>query len=202
VLTWFNSHSVRDVYENQKRIFELLNLHIDCYFDERLTHSGFMEYSLLNFDSDIFLFFDLDCIPINREIYFTIVKELNSEECIIGIEQSANHLNPDFIYAGPACFAITKNLYDKLEKPSFAGNSRSDIAQEISYICREKNIKIKFFELISSKNSKWKLGRNKFFGNGSLYKLGSDFVYHQFQINIPEQKNDFFEECKKISQKL
>ena len=55
VLTWFNSHSVRDVYENQKRIFELLNLHIDCYFDERLTHSGFMEYSLLNFDSDIWI---------------------------------------------------------------------------------------------------------------------------------------------------
>jgi len=198
VLTWFNSNIVYDIYENQKKVFDKLEMSIDCYFDESLTHAKFMDHSLKNFKSDIFIFFDLDCIPTDKGLYENIVNELTKEECIIGIEQSANHLDPNFIYAGPACFAITKELYDKLGQISFDGTQRSDVAQEHSYVCYEKGVKVKFFELVSSKNNKWKLGPDRFFGNGCFYKLNENIIYHQFQTPLLEEKTDFFSKCEKI----
>ena len=160
-----------------------------------------MDYCLNNFNSDIFIFFELDCVPLDDKIIENIVHELTNEECIIGIEQSANHLSPNFIYAGPACFGITKEVYDKLGKPSFDGTNRSDVAQECTYLAYEKNIKVKFIELIYSKNNKWQLGNDRFFGNGCFYKINDSKIYHQFQSHIEEQKNDFKNECEKIVKK-
>lgn len=198
VLTWFNSLIVSDLYNTQQEIFKHFDLKINTYFDENLTHAIFMDYCLKNIESDIFIFFDLDCVPMDKKIIENIVEELIKEECIIGIEQTANHLDSNFIYAGPACFGITKDIYNKLGSASFDGTHRSDIAQEYTYLSYENNIKVKFLKLISSKNSKWKLGSNRFFGNGCFYSFKDSKIYHQFQTNLEEQKNDFKLECKKI----
>jgi hypothetical protein len=198
VLTWYNNDIVSDLKLAQEKVFNHFNLKINTYFDENLTHAKFMDYCLQNFESDIFIFFDLDCIPLDNRVIENIVDELIKEDCIVGIEQSANHLNPDFIYAGPACFGITKSIYDKIGGVSFDGTHRSDVAQEYTYLSYEKNISVKFFELISSKNNKWKLGGNRFFGNGCLYSFKDSKIYHQFQTGIEEQKEDFKLECEKI----
>ena len=198
VLTWFNNFIVSDLYNTQQEIFKHFGLTINTYFDEKLTHAIFMDYCLKNIKSDIFIFFDLDCVPMDNRIIKNIVDELIKEECIIGIEQTANHLDSNFIYAGPACFGITKQVYDKLGGVSFDGTYRSDIAQEHTYVAYEKNISVKFIELISSKNNKWKLGKERFFGNGCFYSFKDSKIYHQFQTNLEDQKNEFKLECKKI----
>ena len=198
VLTWFNHDIGLEIQQTQETVFKHLNLNIDCYLDPSLTHAKFMDYSLNNFDSDIFIFFDLDCIPLDDRIYDNIVEELLKEECIIGIEQTANHLDSNFIYAGPACFGITKEVYGKLGSISFDGTGRSDIAQEHTYLAYEKGVKVKFIKLTSSKNQKWKLGSDRFFGNGCVYEFKDSKIYHQFQINSEEQKLDFKTECSKI----
>lgn len=198
VLTWYNNDVVLDLKTSQEQVFNHLNLKINAYFDEELTHAKFMDYCLKNFDSDVFIFFDLDCIPLDERVLENMVEELIKEDCIIGIEQSANHINADFIYAGPACFGITKNVYDKIGGASFDGTYRSDVAQEYTYLSYEKGILVKFFELISSKNNKWRLGRDRFFGNGCLYSFKDSNIYHQFQTGIEEQKEDFKLECQKV----
>ena len=114
------------------------------------------------------------------------------------LEQTANHLDSNFIYAGPACFGITKNVYNKLGRVSFDGTYRSDIAQEFTYLAYENNISVKFLELTSSKNNKWKLGVDRFFGNGCFYTFKDSKIYHQFQTNLEDQKNEFKLECEKI----
>jgi len=198
VLTWFNHERVLDLKETQEKVFKHLNLPLNVYFDKNLTHAKFMDYCLKNIDSDIFIFFDLDCVPMDNKIYENIVDELIKEECIIGIEQTANHLDSNFIYAGPACFGITKDLYNKLGKISFDGTHRSDIAQEYTYLCYDNNITVKFMKLVSSKNNKWKLGIDRNFGNGCFYEFKDSTIYHQFQTNLEEQKQDFKIECGKI----
>lgn len=198
VLTWFNNHVVSDLHNTQQQIFKHFGLTINTYFDENLTHAKFMDYCLKNIESDIFIFFDLDCVPMDNKIYDNIVEELTKEECIIGIEQTANHLDSNFIYAGPACFGITKDVYNKLGGVSFDGTHRSDIAQEYTYLAYENNVSVKFIELISSKNNKWKLGRDRFFGNGCFYTFKDSKIYHQFQTNLEDQKNEFKLECEKI----
>jgi hypothetical protein len=198
VLTWFNSEVVSDLQRTQEQVFKHFNLKINTYFDKNLTHAKFMDYCMKNFDSEIFIFFDLDCVPLDDRIYENIVNVLIEENCIIGIEQTANHLDSNFIYAGPACFGITKEIYKKLGGTSFDGTHRSDIAQEYTYLSYENNISVNFFKLESSKNTKWKLGADRFFGNGCFYTINDSKIYHQFQTNLEEQKNDFKNECNKI----
>ena len=197
-LTWLNNERVLGIKNIQEKVFKHFRLPINVYFDDNLTHAKFMDHSLKYFDSDIFIFFDLDCVPLDDRLYKNIVEEIISEDCIIGIEQTANHLDPNFIYAGPACFGITKELYNKLGQVTFDGNYRSDIAQEYTYLAYENNIKVKFIKLISSKNNKWKLGKDRFFGNGCFYKLNDSKIYHQFQTNLEEQRLDFKLECERI----
>lgn len=198
VLTWYNSKIVSDLQKTQELVFNHFNLKINTYFDENLTHAKFMDYCLKNFNSDIFIFFDLDCVPLDNRIYENIVDELIKEDTIIGIEQTANHLDSNFIYAGPACFGITKEIYKNLGGVSFDGTHRSDVAQEYTYLSYEKNIPVKFIKLISSKNSKWKLGSQRFFGNGCYYVFKDSKIYHQFETYIEEQRIDFKNECNKI----
>jgi hypothetical protein len=93
---------------------------------------------------------------------------------------------------------IGVNENDVLFLPAFDGTHRSDIAQEYTYLCYENNITVKFIKLVSSKNSKWKLGRDRFFGNGCFYEFKDSAIYHQFQTNLEEQKQDFKLECEKI----
>lgn len=199
VLSWFNSMNVYDLYETQSKVFSHFGLKINHYFDKSLTHAIFMDYCLKNIECDIFIFFDLDCVPLTNNIYEKIVKKHIQGETIMGIEQSSQHVKPNFIYAGPACFSITKKLYEKINKPSFDGIfMRSDVAEEISYSCLNYKIPITFFKLISCKNNKWKLGEERYFGNGCYYELEDIKIYHQFQTNLEEQKKDFKLECKKI----
>lgn len=196
VLSWFNHERVNDLYEIQKKVFKKFDMKINHYFDPNMTHAKFMDYSLLNFDADIFIFFDLDCIPVMEGLYEMIVDEHLKNDCVIGIEQSSQHFTPNFIYAGPACFSISKKVYNLLGNISFDGIMfRSDVAEEISYACIKNQIPLKFFELVSSKNNKWKLGDDRFFGNGCYYKMNEKLIYHQFQTNLDEQKRDFENEC-------
>ena len=152
VLSFFGHNRVLDIHESQQKVFKHFGLTINTYFEEGISHANFMNYCLKNFESDIFIFIDLDCVPLDDRIYKNIVNELISEECIIGIEQTANHKDPNFIYAGPACFGITKEVYNKFGGVSFDGTHRSDVAQEYTYISYENNITVKFIELISSRN--------------------------------------------------
>ena len=193
ILTYFNNFIVLDLQTLHEKVFKHFNLTINTYYDENLNVQKFMDYALNNFNSNIYIFFELDCIPLDGRIIKNLVTELSNDDCIIGIEQSANHLNPNFIYAGPACFGITKNVFNKLGKLSFEGTFRSDVAQAY-----ENNISVKFIELISSKNNKWKLGSDRFFGNGCIYKFKDSKIYHQFQSHQEEQKIDFKVECEKI----
>ena len=70
--------------------------------------------------------------------------------------------------------------------------------EEMINLAYENNVSVKFIELISSKNNKWKLGRDRFFGNGCFYTFKDSKIYHQFQTNLEDQKNEFKLECEKI----
>lgn len=53
------------------------------------------------------------------------------------MEQAANHIDNSYIFAGPACFAISKIAYDKLGKPSFKSSKLVDTAGELTLAARD-----------------------------------------------------------------
>lgn len=191
------------IVKYQKQIFDLFEMEV---IQEKTTlgHDEYLNNKINNENFDIIIFFDIDCIPLKPNLYNYILEQVSDNNSIIGVEQAANHIDSNVIYAGPACFAISKTVFEKLNKPSFSSTIRSDIGGEFTFLAKEKNVNVKFFEITSSLNKKWKCG-NKYFGNGTIYK---DWLYHQFEIRYyygyPEQQffeYQFINKCKEILNK-
>jgi hypothetical protein len=184
----------------QKKVFDKFEMLIN-QFSSNLSHCDFMDYIVKYEDCDAYIFFDIDCIPLKPNLYQYIIDTIVSKNCILGIEQCSGIAtsSPTLLYAGPACFAITSQLYNYLGRPSFKNNERSDVAQELTHLCNTIGIDIQFFKHTSSKNYKWNLGIGKKFGNASIY---DDWLYHQFEIKRDNDNNqnimEFIEKCKSI----
>jgi len=203
-----NVLSVSYCYENvlntdvpiyQKKVFDKFDMKLNQFYGN-IRHSEFMDYIITNVDFDIYIFFDMDCIPLKNGLYEYIINKIQHNG-IIGIEQCAGIANesPEHIYAGPACFSISKNVYNNISKPSFKENRRSDVAQEFTHVCESNNIPVYFFKLTKCNNYKWKLGCDRYFGNGAIYE---DWLYHQFEIKRDNDENknilEFIEKCKEV----
>ena len=181
------------VSKYQYDVFKKFNIELN-QFQGNLKHSEFMNNIINNYDCDFYIFFDIDCIPLKEGIIEYIVEKIG-QNSMIGIEQQSN--SPfilSHIYAGPACFGISKQFYNDLGRPSFNGTDRSDVGEELTYSCEEKNKKFHIFKKTFSENNLWRLGLNDYFGHGTIYD--NDLLYHQFEIFKNQDK--FINKCKEI----
>lgn len=183
-----------DVLEYQKRVFEKFGLPITQVVGD-INHGEFLEKILRTNNKKYTIFFDADCIPLTRDLYNIILKELETEKCIIGIEQTGN---PRYhIYAGPACLALPTELYTEFNTPVLNQTHRSDVAEELSWVCEERAIKVKYFKVSHVEVPKWRLGYDRMFGLGTTYLYDNkDVLYHQFEIRY--SANLFIEKCKTV----
>ena len=201
VYSYGNSNISEEVFNLQQLVFNKQNLQITqikSFVDPTaFGHGDFLNETAKNCDSKYIIFFDVDCIPLVSNLYETIIEELEKEQCIIGIEQKCN-CNPfNHIYAGPACLAFPVSLYKDLGYPSLVQNNRSDVAEELTWICEDNNIKVKYFNATSSEIPKWNLTDDRQFGIGTTYSYnGIDVLYHQFEIR--NNSNNFINKCKNI----
>jgi len=180
----------RRVPEWQKKVFDHLGVDLNQFVGSS-RHPEFLDFIVNNMEFDYFIFFDIDCIPLNANI-IQYIMDIIDFDSIIGIEQQCNsNESINHIYAGPACFGISKKLYNELNRPSFGENSRSDVGEEITYICENLGKKVNFFKKTHSENEIWKLG-DRFFGHGTTYENG--LLYHQFQITQNVEK--FITKCQ------
>ncbi len=187
----------------QKKVFDLFNMELNQELTDK-SHPDYLDYKINSEYFDIIIFFDIDCIPLKPNLYEYIVKQLSDNNSLIGVEQSANHIDKNYIFAGPACFAITKQVYEKLNKPSFRSTKLTDTAGEITLAAKQNNVNVKLFKIKSSLNKKWKCG-NKWFGNGTIY---DDWLYHQFELGRYANHSDlkfleyqFITKCKEVLKK-
>ena len=206
IATFFNSKTFStEVAEYQKKVFDKFNLIINQY-DNDIRHPEFMDNFMKNEDSDVYIFFDIDCIPLVSNIYELILNEV-SDNSIFGVAQQDNCFPNNVEYAGPSCFAINKIMYEKLGKISFVegqrdflgvGRSHGDVAEEFSRVCRDNDYKVNLWypTHYDKDDQVWKLG-DKYFGNGTIY---NDSVYHCFEIRLKKNENRFIKKCKEILQ--
>lgn len=191
------------VIQYQKKVFDLFNMEINQDFTNK-GHPDYLTDKIISEDFDIIIFFDIDCIPLKPNLYEYIVEQIQDNNSLIGVEQAANHIDNSYIFAGPACFAISKMAYEKLGRPSFKSSKLVDTAGELTISARSKGVNVKFFEISSCLEKKWKCGK-KDFGWGTTYE---DKLYHQFEFGRyygrPEQKifeYQFMNKCKEIIEK-
>jgi hypothetical protein len=184
-----NSNTIYKDY--QKKIFDKFNIKLNqiAGYDEFGFdgHANFMNDIMNQEEVDYYIFFDIDAFPMVSNFFNIVLERIYNTDTILGIEQRANHLN-EFIYAGPACFCVSKKFYEKLGRPKFNATYRSDVAGELSHICVEKNHPITFFKFNECEIELWNLNDKVKFGIGSNYE---NIIYHNF-LSLSSHSVDIF----------
>ncbi len=222
IFTYSNHQIEEKIPYLQKQIVNKFNTNKLCKYeylhykkpDGEMTPDEVIEYGLEKlFEVDNYhtiLMLDIDCIPLSTEA-LEYVFERAEQGVLIGNVQRSNHLdNNKHIYPAPSCIALTKEMYQKLGKPSWKPTNRSDIGEELCYIAEEKGIEIEMF--MPGKYEEiphWNTGERKpwdlrdgdpQFGIGTTFvnKDGNEMFYHLFQSRLNVFNHLFFLKCASI----
>lgn len=204
IFSCYMNNIPENVVKYQKYVFDKFGMEINQEYTDLPFHDYWLDYKIKSIDFDILIFFDIDCIPLKPGLYEYIVDQISDNNSIIGVEQVNQTRSPDFIYAAPACFGITKSVYEKMNKPSFRLTDNYDCGGEFSWYAKDYDVNVKLFEIKSSLNKKWKCV-NKRYGNGTIY---DDWLYHQFEVRFHSFNSiekiytyQFIQKCKEILNK-
>jgi hypothetical protein len=187
------------VVDAQKKVFDRFELPIN-YTKANYPHGAWMDQICRGLDSDVFIFFDADCVPLDREIVDESVAYAVENNTFVGLAQASNHIPPfTHIFAAPSFFVITKACYEQLGQPSFSETKRSDVAQEVSYIAEEKRKRYKClyptrFDSVPVEGV-WRLSNYGLYGIGTLFQ---DRVYHLYQGRFNHNVELFVRRCEQI----
>ena len=163
------------------------------------NHGMWMQWVINNSKSDVIVFIEPDCIPLNNML-FEYIKYAYYNETFVGIAQVSNHIPPrSHIYAAPGFYAISKKAYIRLGSPSFTETVRSDTAEEICYVAENQGLKYRalmptYFEKPSSEGP-WALSNLGYYGIGTVF---DNSIYHLYQSRMAENIDLFTKRCDEV----
>jgi len=189
----------KDMLAAHQRVMDYFKIPMNYDYRDGHNHGMWMQWVINNSSSDVIVFMEPDCIPLNK-VYLEYIKYAKRNETFVGIAQVSNHIPPkSHIYAAPGFYAISKKAYDKLGQPSFTETRRSDTAEEICYIAEDKNIKYRalmptYFYKPSSEGL-WPLSNLGYYGIGTVF---DNSIYHLYQSRMAENIEVFIEHCDQV----
>jgi len=221
IFTSFNFHISADIVESSLKYMNKVveNLGIDYrpleyfYSYEQVEHWQTLDFgvnSLFEQGYDDVLILDVDCIPLGRAALRYTFKQIE-QGILIGTAQRSMHIeNNKHVYVGSPCTGISKELFDKLGRPSFKYTTRGDTSEELSYLAEEKGLRIEI--LMPSKYEKdpwggpaWELDTpDKKYGIGTTFvdKDGEEMFYHLFEGRIEPHAPLFVKKAEEMYAKL
>jgi hypothetical protein len=196
-----------EVAEKQKKVFDKFGYDI-VQTKANIRHPDYMDWVMNNTSYDRYLFVDIDCIPLSRGVIEEALDKASGTTKLFGCAQASNHLAPEFnknIYAAAFFILLTQDTYTKLGRPSFRETYRSDVAAELTWNAREREIPVELWYPKRSKREMiWNLGDWGKYGEGSFYgPEGTDEekIFHLFQIRVSIERGtlgDFLDECDRV----
>ena len=189
----------KDMLAAHKRVMEFFNIPMNYHNLDGFNHGSWMEWVINKSVSDVIVFMEPDCIPLDKKI-FEYIKYANRNETFAGIAQVSNHIPPrSHIYAAPGFYAISKKAYEKLGRPPFSETLRSDTAEEICYVAEQRGMKYRalmptYFEKPSSEGL-WPLSNLGYYGIGTVF---DNTIYHLYQSRMAENIEMFVKRCDEV----
>ncbi len=175
---------------------------------KRYAHADQMSDLIQRSISDVIIFLDIDCIPLDSRA-FPFLYEYARKGTLVGAAQRANHIpNGAHIYAGPFCMAFSRKVYQELGSPVLReamldkpyrpiSGERGDVCEELTYVWEQNKRKIQLLRPTQVEKPLWNLepARERF-GHGTTY---DDLFYHAFESRIgPDHQNRFIRKCRQI----
>jgi hypothetical protein len=193
---WQNGEYLID---SHKKVTEHLGLKVQ-YDLTTIPHGQWMNEVLENSTADVVGFFDNDCVPLNAGIVEYAIAYATATKSFIGTAQASNHIAPRaHIFAAPCFFFIYRDTWVKMGKPSFLENTRSDVAEEVSYVAEDHMVPYKalyptHFEREPIEGV-WRLGNFGYYGIGTVF---ANSVFHLFQGRYKQNADLFKLRCEEI----
>ena len=189
----------KDMLAAHHRVMDYFKIPMNYDNRDGHNHGMWMQWVINNSTSDVIVFMEPDCIPLNNNL-FGYIKFAHRNETLVGIAQVSNHIPPkSHIYAAPGFYAISRKAYNELGRPSFTETLRSDTAEEICYIAENKGLKYRalmptYFEKPSSEGL-WPLSNLGYYGIGTVFE---NSIYHLYQSRKSENIELFVKRCDEV----
>lgn len=189
-----------DMLDAHKRVMHLANTPINYHHLNGTNHGRWMDVVVRESKSDVVVFFEPDCIPLNSN-FLEYIKYAHRHKTFVGIAQVSNHIPPkSHIYAAPGFYCISKEAYRVLGEPSFTETRRSDTAEEISYLAEEKRLKYRalmptyFYQ--EPEEGLWPLSNLGYYGIGTIF---DDSIFHLYQSRMAQNIKLFVDICDMVT---
>ena len=189
----------KNMLKAHQRVMDRFSIPMNYHNLTGFNHGQWMKWVIDNSSSDVIVFLEPDCIPLNKNI-LEYIKYAKRNETFVGIAQVSNHIAPrSHIYAAPGFYAISKKAYEKLGSPSFTETHRSDTGEEICYIAEQKGMRYRalmptYFEKESSEGL-WPLSCLGYYGIGTIF---DNSIYHLYQSRKAENIDLFCKRCDEV----
>lgn len=201
IITFYNEKINPIVVDYQKKVFNHFKYDINqINVSNWVSHGKSIDDYLTTIEdpNEVIVLFDIDCIPLNKKIIGHAVEWVIKNDGVFGNSQLAPKLmkpHNNFIYVAPSFMVFTMKTYERLGRPSFTTNDRSDCGGEITHNAIEKDVKIKLLYPKSVEVPIFKLKDNIWFGYGTNYENNT---YHSFESRFRKKDSFFLNKCKSI----
>jgi hypothetical protein len=180
----------------QKAVFDHLNLPMQQHKIHGIDHGEWMDWVLeRNEDVELMVFFDIDCIPLNRD---KAVKRIESAMggVLVGNEQASNHLDPSRLFAAPSFLCVLRRIWKQVGKPSCKAHYDGDVAQMLTDTWNYRGLPVDLLPVKDFEVAKWDLpDRPQSYGIGTNY---DDTTYHLFEVRENVNVDRFVAKAKGV----
>lgn len=192
-LRWTDNNPL--VIEYQKKVMDHFGIQLNVT-EENIHHGKWIDRTIQNDDSDIFVFMDSDCVPLTLEAVNESI-EFCKRGYLVGNAQVTNCIRAKHdIFCAPSFLVISKDFYNSIGRPSAVNNHRSDIAQEFTRAAVEREKRLKMYFPTSFQSTPaggiWRLSGYGYYGIGTIY---DEKFYHLYQTRFKHNVDLFVETC-------
>jgi hypothetical protein len=180
----------------QKSVGDALQLRINQHRIHGIDHGEWIDWVVGRMEEiDVFLFLDIDCIPLTHAKVLEGV-QLASSGALFGAEGAANHLDPTRSYAGPWYVYINRRAWTQLGKPSAKATPYGDVCQLWTDTWRRHGVAVQLLAPTHCLIPKWDLpGRKLAYGTATTY---GEHCFHMFEGRGGDSTH-FLKRCAQIT---
>jgi hypothetical protein len=198
IYSFYNSKVNPKVPQYQQAVFNHFGFKIHHFIDENFTHGDFLNHICKSVtDTRFLVFFDIDCIPLNKEWIDKTLADLSEPGTIVGAAQTANHLrDAKNLYVSPFFFAISTAYLKELNYPDMNMTEDMDAGQNLTEQIIKKGGNIRYWWPTAIEEEKWYLHHpeHTVFGLGTTY---NNTIYHAF-LSLHNLSARFIKKCKSV----
>ena len=156
IFTFYNLSLDTDIVRLQGEVVKKFNTTADFYplrsetHGEEVIHPDAVDYGFnqlfVEEKYDTVLLLDVDCIPLNSYALDYIFSQAE-KDILIGNAQRSMHIeNDEHMYIGSPCLCLSKNLYEKFGRKTFAPDHiKGDTCEYYTYYAEEQGVPIEIF---------------------------------------------------------